>query len=68
MGLLTVLFVFSITQPHITGMNPGLMSKSRIRPVKAAALPRLSTGTVCPSGSRDVKRKEKERVREGGNG
>lgn len=48
-------------------------SRMRIRVAKAAAVLRLLRGTVSPSGSRDVKRRESERGvggegREGGRG
>lgn len=41
-------------------------SRMRIRVAQATAVLRLLRGTVCPSGSRDIKRKEKERQRAGG--
>lgn len=56
---------FNCTTSH--NGNLGLMSESRmrIRVVKATAVVRLLRGTVSPSESRDVKRRERE---EGGRG
>lgn len=60
MELLNILFVCDYTTSHNGNLGPMSESRMRIRVVKAVAVLRLLRGTMSPSGSRDVKRKERK--------